>query len=74
MNQMLMVTSPRWRPCPYKVKTLKIFCTLEPKGQWPRDLVYSIGDVGPTRLSGLTLIFLTTRPNLIPNAFILEKS
>ena len=51
LNQMLMVTSSKWRPCPYKVKTLEISSTLELKGQWPWDLVYSIGDVGPTRFA-----------------------
>ena len=24
---------------------------MEPKGQWPWDLVYSIGDLGPTRFA-----------------------
>ena len=32
-------------------KTLLISSTLEPKGQWPWDLVCSIGDVGPTRFA-----------------------
>ena len=30
-------------------KNLSISSSLEPKGQWPWDLVCSIGDVGPTR-------------------------
>ena len=72
-----MVTLPRWQPCPYEVKTLKISSTLEPKGQWPWDLVYSIGMLallGFTNVeSRLTLIFFTVGPNLIPNAFILGK-
>ena len=37
-----MVTSPRWRLCPYKVITLYISSTLK---------VYSIGDVDPTRFA-----------------------
>ena len=32
-------------------KTLKMSSSLEPKGQWPLDLVCSIGDVGPTRFA-----------------------
>ena len=32
-------------------KTLEISSSLEPKGQWPLDLVCSIGDVGPTRFA-----------------------
>ena len=32
-------------------KTLLISSSLEPKGQWPFDLVCSIGDVGPTRFA-----------------------
>ena len=35
----------------YGKKTLKISSSLEPKGQWPWDLVCSIGDVGPTRFA-----------------------
>ena len=42
------VTWPRWRPCPYMVKTLKKFSSLEPLGRFPRNLVYSIGDSGPS--------------------------
>ena len=30
---------------------LSISSSLEPKGQWPWDLVCSIGDVGPTRFA-----------------------
>ena len=37
--------------CPYMAKTLQISSTLEPKGQWPWDLVCIIGDVGPTRFA-----------------------
>ena len=33
------------------VKTLYMSSSLEPKGQWPYDLVCSIGDVGPTRFA-----------------------
>ena len=36
------------------VKTLKMLSSLEPKGQWPWDLVCSIGDVGPTSFAQMT--------------------
>ena len=32
-------------------KTLYMFSSLEAEGQWPWDLVCSIGDVGPTRFA-----------------------
>ena len=55
------------------------YASLEPKGQWPWDLVCSIADVGPTRFctndeSRLTLTYIMARSNLISNAFIWEKS
>ena len=47
--QMVLVTWPRWPPCPYMVKTLQISTSQKPEGRWPWDLVCSIGDVGPTK-------------------------
>ena len=41
--QMLLVTWPRWPPCPYMVKTLKKSSPLQPKGWWPWNLVCSSG-------------------------------
>ena len=40
-----MATTPIYGKTPY------ISSSLEPKGQWPWDLVCSIGDVGPTRFA-----------------------
>ena len=37
--QMVLVTWPRWPPCPYVLKTLKQSSSLEPKGFWPWNLV-----------------------------------
>ena len=45
---------PRWPSHPYMVKTLQMSSSLVPKGQWPWDLVFSIGDVGPTRFAQMT--------------------
>ena len=42
------VTWPRWPPCPYMVKTLQKSSSLEPKGLWPWNLVWSIGHAGPS--------------------------
>ena len=36
--QMVLVTWPRWPPCPYMVKTLKKYSSLEPKGCWYASL------------------------------------
>ena len=36
---------------PIYCKNPKISSSLEPKGQWPWDLVCSIGDVGPTKFA-----------------------
>ena len=47
----VLVTWPRWPLRTYMVKTLKMSSSLEPKGQWPWDLVCSIVDVGPTRFA-----------------------
>ena len=38
------------------------------------DLVNIALGLGPTRFAQMMLFFLTARPNLIPNALILEKS
>ena len=53
--------------------------SLEPKGQWPLDLVCSIADVGFYPIctndeSRLTLTYLIAMSNLISNAYIWEKS
>ena len=40
-----MATMPKYG------KNLLMSSSLEPKGQWPWDLVCSIGDVGPTRFA-----------------------
>ena len=57
------------------VKTIEISSSLEPKGQWPWDLVCGIVDVGPNPIctndeSRLTLTYFIAMSNLIPNAFI----
>ena len=41
--QMVVVTRPRWPPCPYMVKFFKKSISPEPKGRWPWKLVCSIG-------------------------------
>ena len=60
-------------------KTLYISSSLEPKGQWPWDLVCSIWGCGPYQIctndeSKLALTYFMARSNLIPSAFIWEKS
>ena len=41
---MMLVTWPRWLPCPYMVKTLQKSSTPEPLDRFPRNLVCSIDD------------------------------
>ena len=53
--QMVLVTWPRWPPCPYMVKTLKK-SSPEPEGQWPWDLVCSIWVVGPTKFVQMMIL------------------
>ena len=42
-----LVTKPRWRPWPYRLKTLQKSSSPEPPGHLPWNLVCSIGDSGP---------------------------
>ena len=75
--QMVLVTWPRWPPCPYMVKTLKSFFsgTKRPMtlklGMQYRVLeyyhIYSNDD------PGLTLTYFTARSNLVPYAFVWNK-
>ena len=63
----------------YGKNHILISSSLEPKGQWPWDLVCSIADVGSYPIctndeSRLTLTYFIAMSNLIPNAFIWEKS
>ena len=47
--QTVLVTWPRWPPCPYMVKNLKKSSSPEPKGWWPWNLVCSIGCSSTTK-------------------------
>ena len=75
--QLVQVTLPRWPPCPYMIKPLKIFFS---RTKRPMTLnldmqhqvleyyqVYSNDD------SGLTLTYFTTRSKLVSYAFVWEK-
>ena len=54
--QMVLVTWPRWLPCPYMVKTLWKSSSPEPEGWWPWDLVCSIEDVGPAKFVQMMIL------------------
>ena len=54
--QMVLVTWPRWPPCPYMVKTLKKSSSPEPEGRWTWDLVCSTGVVGPTKFVQMMIL------------------
>ena len=74
--QTVQVTWPRWPPCPYMVKALKIFFgTKRPMtfklGMQHRVLKYY--QIRSNNDPGLTLTYFTTRSNLVPYAFIWEK-
>ena len=47
-DDLMLVTWPRWPPCPYMVKTLQKSSSPEPAGRFPRNFVCSIGDSSPT--------------------------
>ena len=75
--QTVLVTWPRWPPCPYMVKTLKIFFsgTKRPMtfklSMHHRVLEYY--QVSSNDDPGLTLTYFTARSNLVPYAFVWEK-
>ena len=69
--QMVMVTWPRWPPCPYMEKTWKKSSSPEPKGWWPWNLICSIGYSSTTKF--LQMTYFTARSNLVPYAFVWEK-
>ena len=45
---MMLVTWPRWLPCPYMTKTLQKSSSLEPVDRFPWNLVCSIDDSCPS--------------------------
>ena len=75
--QTVLVTLPRWPPCPYMVKTLKIFFsgTKTPMtlklGMQHRVLEYY--QVCSNDDPGLTFIYFTARSNLVSYAFVWGK-
>ena len=65
----VLVTSPRWLPCPYMVKT-----SLEPMSQWPLDLICSIWDIICSLDDpGLTMTCFMSRSSLAAYAFVWEN-
>ena len=74
--QTVLVTWPRWPPCPYKVKILKKSCPSEPKDRWPWNLQHRVlmyYQIYPNDDSGFTLTYFTARSDLVPCAFVWEK-
>ena len=74
--QMVLVTWPRWPPCPYMVKILKILLL----NQKADDLEAWYAALGAWVLpscsnddTGLTLTYFMARSNLVPYAFVWEK-
>ena len=76
--QTVLVTWPRWPPCPYMVKTLQIVSgtkrqmTLKLGMQHQVREYYHINSGNDPGLT-LTYMYLTARSNLIPYAFVWEK-
>ena len=75
--QMVLVTSPRWPPCPFMIKFLKIVFsgTKRPKtlklGMQHQVLKYY--QICSNDDHVLTLTYFTARSNLVPYAFVWEK-
>ena len=63
--QIVLVTWSRWPPCSYMVKTLLKSSSPELEGRWGCGAYQVCSNDDP----GLTLIYLTSRSNLLPNAF-----
>ena len=72
------VTSPRWWPCAYMVKTFKIFFsdikrpTTLKLGMWHWLLEYY--QICSNDDPGLTLTYFTARSNLVPFVFVWENA
>ena len=75
--QMVLVTWPRWPPCPYMVKTLKNLLLWNQKADDLETWYASSGArVLPSLLKWwpwLTLTYFTARSNLVPYAFVWEQ-
>ena len=76
--QMVLVTWPRWPPCPYMVKTLKkVFFsgTKRPMtlNHGMHHWVLEYYQICSTDDPGSTLTYFTARSNLDPYAFVWEK-
>ena len=75
--QMVQVTWPRWPPCPYTVKTIKIFFSSTKKPMTLKlDMQHGVLEyyqVCSNDAPGLTLTYFTARSNLVPYAFVWEK-
>ena len=73
--QTVLVTLPRWPPCPYMVKPSKISGNKTPMtlklGKQHRVLKYY--HICSNADPGLTLTYFTARSNLVFNAFVWEK-
>ena len=74
--QTVLITWPRWPPCPYMVKTLEIFSgTKRPMilklrmHHWVLEYYQVCSNDDP----GLTLTYFAARSNLVPYAFVWGK-
>ena len=75
--QMLLVTRPSWPPCPYMVKTYRIFFSVTRRpmtlnlGMHHRVIEYY--QLCSNDEPRLTMTYFTERSNLVPCAFVWEK-
>ena len=53
---MMLVTWPKWLPCPHMVKTLQKSSSLEPVDRFPWNLVCSIDDSCPSRFVQMMIL------------------
>ena len=73
--RMVYVTWPKWRPCPYMVKTFEK-SSLEPKCRWLWNSVYSIEYSCTTKFVQMMPLgwpYFMARSNLVPYASVWEK-
>ena len=75
--QTVLVTRPRWPPCPYMVKTLKNLLLWNQKADdletCMHHLVLEYYQVCSNDDPWLTLTYITARSNLVPYAFVWEN-
>ena len=75
--QAVLVTRPRWPPCPYMIKPLKNLLLRNQKADdletWYAASMFKYYQTCSINDTGLTLTYFTAKSNLVPCAFVRGK-